>query len=152
MELSLDEIAGIVDIFGGLTNGELNTAMEEIAFRRDDSPVSQSWLDQKIEQATEEGILVRQESHDPPLLCVGPVAFPVEPDGAEDLPYILDIPERTVDRESLANELLQNMEADISDTMSSNQRTAYIELSYDIETWSGVDTSQLRDALDTNES
>jgi hypothetical protein len=95
MELTPDELAGIVDILGPVTRGELEDACGELAFKHSGDS---AWLD--IQAALESYHLVAVDGHgedaDEPLLVVGPAAFPALPDGVEDLPHILDVPSRSL--------------------------------------------------------
>lgn len=156
MELSGDEIAGVVDLFGALTRAELGRALVELAFKRgeDAEPAA---FDPEIFAALESYRLVRLEpgalgdGTDEPLLTPGPAAFPSLPEGARDLQHILDVEERDVDREAtgeaaakrLRNEAQQAIEDGDTETAAT-----LIEVSYDVEAWAAVDLAETRERLD----
>ncbi len=128
--LSHDELAGICDLFGALTREELAEARSELAFRRGREAGSEG----DVEEAIGAYALVEHEG----LLVAGPAAFPTLPEGASDLPHILDVPEREVDREALGERVLDALRAE------DDLETAR-EVSYDLEAWAPVDASAVRD-------
>lgn len=149
MDISLDEIAGILQLFGGLTRSELEQAMSEVAFRLDESTPPSSWLDDRLATAQTRGIIVRDESKDPALYVPGPAAFPTAPTGSEDLPHILDIDSRSIDREAIAAQLQDEITDEVDPSTADERISTLIDLSYDIETWAGVDAEALRSTLDS---
>jgi len=94
-----DELAGIADLFGGLTREELDDALDELAFKRGEDVADG---DADVEAALRDYYLVAVE-HDDELLAPGPVAFPELPENAADLPHIMDVERRRIDREALAD-------------------------------------------------
>ena len=171
-----DELAGIVDLFGWLTPEELANACEELAFRGGEELED---LDGAVETAIEEYALVTttiddvspdgdespddddssddDESsltdvtalHDRSAVIAGPAAFPVLPDGAEDLPHILDVPGREVDRETVGNDVCENLLAEAEKVEPETERAAVLrEISYDLEAWAPVDASAVRERLE----
>lgn len=160
MELSGDELAGVVDLFGGLTRGELGRAVEELAFKRgaDHDPAA---LDDAVADARASYHLVAVDAAageseataaaDADLLVAGPVAFPTLPEGATDLPHILDVPEREVDRETAgeaAHEQLRTDAIAAAREGDSDRAAALLDVCYDLEAWAPVDTDEFRDRLD----
>lgn len=127
--LSHDELAGICDLFGALTREELARARSELAFRRG----RESGSDERIEAALDAYALVEHEE----MLVSGPAAFPTLPEGASDLPHILDVPEREVDREALGEAVLDSLRAEDDPDLAR-------EVSYDLEAWAPVDASAVR--------
>jgi hypothetical protein len=131
-----DELAGIVDLFGALSREELAEARSELAFRQgreEPDPAA-------VEAALEEYALVEHEG----LFVAGPAAFPTLPPEASDLPYIVEVPEREVDREELGEHVLDRLRAAVDEGDPERVR----ELSYDLEAWTPVDASEVRERLD----
>ena len=146
MTLSPDEVAGVVDLFGALTREELDRALAELAYRRDeDIP------DADVTAALEAYALVTYESKDAERLAVGPAAFPTLPDGSEDLPHILDAEVRAPDREALATAAERRFRADVARAVDAEDATRIerlLDVSYDLEAWGDVSLAELRDRLD----
>ncbi|MEM4781258.1 MAG: hypothetical protein QXG03_06845 [Halalkalicoccus sp.] len=126
--LTDDELAGICELFGALTRGELDRARSELAFRQGREPDEEG-----IEAAIEAYALVEFDG----LMVAGPTAFPALPEGAGDLPHILDVPEREVDREALGEYVLARL--------GDEEFEVAREVSYDVEAWAPVDASDLRE-------
>ncbi len=154
MDVSVDEVAGIVDCFGGLTCEELERALSEVAYR-DGTELDAEALAETITAGREEFALVRytrpDRQEEPPLLVAGPTAFPTIPDHGEDLPYILEIEPRTVDREAIGVHarvrFLEAVEAAIAEADTARARHL-LDVSYDLEAWAPVDLSDERQRLD----
>ena len=127
-----DDLAGVVDLFEWLTREELSRALSELAFKQraevDDEAIAAA-IDVAVAEyalvpappaaLSEAGTGRAPEAvadsddfadgadadgtrDDAVALAVGPAAFPSLPADAEDLPHILDVPERDVDRELLS--------------------------------------------------
>lgn len=128
--LNHDELAGICELFGALTREEMANARSEIAFRQGREPGS----DERVEEAIAEYSLVEHEE----LLVAGPAAFPTLPDGAGDLPHILDVPERELDRETLGECVIERLRDEEDSELTR-------EVSYDVEAWAPVDASAIRE-------
>jgi hypothetical protein len=144
-----DEIAGVVDLFGALTRAELRRALEELAFKRGDDP-DDVGADAALDAAVESYHVVELDE-DPPLYAVGPVAFPALPSGAEDLPHILDVPTRTVNREEVARDVEARLRAETARAVAEedDERVAHLlDVTYDLEAWASVDVSTIRERLD----
>jgi len=154
MDITGDELAGVADVFGGLTRAELDRAVEELAFKRGTEADADVVAD-TVESAIDAYRLVAVEADDAEatdetLLVPGPAAFPSLPEGAEDLPHILDIEERTVDRDRVATAARTRLEADAERAVEAGdagRAAALVDVSYDLETW-GVDVAAVRDRLD----
>lgn len=159
-----DELAGLVDTFGALTRAELRRAYDEAAFRAGTGDGGEAF-DRAIAEARRSYRLVGcppEAVADPPdgdeggrenreLLVAGPCAFPDPPAGAEDLPHILDVDRRRVDRTALAAGLQERFRTDTARAVQSGDRdrmTALLDTTYDVETWAPVDLSDVRDRLD----
>lgn len=172
-----DELAGVVDLFGGLTRDELADALLELAFKRGQD-VDEEAVDATIAAAIEDYYLVEVperyilNADDPSrdaaggtsdesdsddaddsaagLLVPGPVSFPTLPDAAEDLPHILDAPRRSIDREVFGASLVHQLEAEAADTDLDEERARYLlDVTYDAEAWASVDLTDVRDTLET---
>lgn len=128
--LTDDELAGICDLFGALTREELTRARSELAFRRGE----EAGPEEAVDEAIDAYVLVEHEG----LLLAGPAAFPTLPEGAGDLPHILDVPEREVDREALGKAVLDSLRAEDDPELAR-------EVSYDLEAWAPIDASGVRD-------
>ncbi|WIV66895.1 DUF7109 family protein [Natrialbaceae archaeon AArc-T1-2] len=171
MDATADELAGLVDLFGGLTRTELERACSEVAYRTDGSSVETPTLEAAIESARSSFALVRYERAVPPaagdegtapddngdgvstepLLVAGPTAFPSPPDHAEDLPHILDVEPRTIDRERLGERTRDRFAraADEALESGSNDRIRHLlDVSYDLEAWAPIDCTSERARLD----
>ena len=162
MEVSADELAGVIDLFGALTPTELRRAVEELAFKR-----GEDVSNVPIEDAIAEYRLVRVEPVDETdseprdgaandrgderLLVPGPTAFPTLPAGAEDLPHILAIDGRTVDRDALYEQVEERFRAGAARAVldEDNERIErLLDASYDLEAWGKIDLDDARERLD----
>lgn len=151
-----DELAGVVDLFGGLTRDELADALLELAFKRG-RDVDESAVDDAITAAVRDYYLVEVPARyvladatdaDDILLAVGPVAFPTLPEGAEDLPHILDAPRRDLDREVLGAAIVEQLQREVGDADADRARRL-IDVTYDAEAWASVDLDGIRADLET---
>jgi hypothetical protein len=145
-----DELAAVVDLFGALTREELSSALGELAFKRGDA-VDTDAVAAAVDDALEGYYLVAVERADRTLLAPGPAAFPSLPDGAEDLPHILDVPERDVDREALIEAAEDQLRADAAGAVEAGdaeRMERLLDVTYDLETWGRVDVSDVRTHLD----
>jgi len=157
-----DDLAGVVDLFGWLTRAELSNALSELAFKRR-AEVDEDAIDAAIDLAVAEYALVPapaealsgdvgeangdETTAGSTPLAVGPAAFPTLPEGAADLPHILDVPDRGVDRELLANAVLERLReeavAAIGDGDADRLETL-ADVTYDVEAWAPVDVDPVR--------
>ena len=150
-----DELAGVVDLFGALTRGELSQALTELAFKQR-ATVDNAAVTDAIETAVNEYVLVRYapESNDEGdsegLLTVGPTAFPSLPPNAEDLPHILDYERRAVDRDQLAEQVRVRLETEADEAIAADnadRAATLLDVSYDLEAWAAVETDGIRASL-----
>lgn len=161
MELSGDELAGVVDLFGGLTRAELDRAVEELAFKRgtDHDPdaladaVADAWESYHLVAVDTTNVDGTAETggRDSELLVAGPVAFPTLPEGATDLPHILDVPQRQLDRGTAAEAAHEQLRVDALAAAregDSERAATLLDVCYDLEAWAPVDTDEFRDRLD----
>jgi len=152
MDATPDELAGVVDLFGGLTRVELERALSEVAFRAGGS-VDDDVLGERIDEAVDSFVLVRhgRDGTDEPLFVAGPAAFPTAPDHAEDLPHILDVEPRHPDREALAVAVSERFGRAVEDVVEDGDEergARLLEIGYDLETWGPIDVADERDRLD----
>jgi hypothetical protein len=156
MEVSADELAGVVDLFGGLTRAELTQGLAELAFKQGEETNPEAF-DEDIDAARSTYHLIAVDATDvtasvsAPVLVAGPVAFPELPPGATDLPHILDVDERTIDRETAAAAAQRRFEREAATAISDGDATtmaALLDASYELEAWGGVDLAAARDRLD----
>jgi len=143
--LTTDELAGVVELFGALRRPELEEALSELAYRRGEDPP-----DGLVDAATEGFVLVAFEADGERLLAPGPAAFPTPPEGAEDLPHILDVEGRSVDRETLGRAAEERLRAEAARAVADGDEARVAELldvSYDLESWTPVDLEGVRERL-----
>ncbi len=165
-----DDLAGVVDLFEWLTRAELARALSELAFKQR-AEVDEAAIADAIDLAvtgyalvpapptaltetgtTPEAVADPDEGlqRNDVALAVGPAAFPSLPADAEDLPHILDVPDRDVDREELSSAVLDRLSADAvaAITESDVDRLEILaDVTYDIETWAAVDAGPIRDRI-----
>jgi hypothetical protein len=146
-----DELAGIVDLFGALTRAELERALEELAFKQGRDANAEA-LAEEVDAALAAYYLVEYERDDgTKLLAVGPAAFPELPEDADDLPHIMDIGTREVDRAALGRQTAARLreEAEMAVEAGDEDRIErLIDASYDLEAWSPVEVTEVRARLD----
>ena len=151
MSATLDELAGVVDLLGGLTREELSQALVELGARRGDAP-DEDAVEASIERAIEQYYLARYERAErADLLVPGPAAFPALPDHAEDLPHIMDVPDRSLDRERLGDQVAERIRSDADDAVEAGDAErirTLVDVTYDAETWAPVDLADVRRRLD----
>jgi hypothetical protein len=164
--LARDDLAGVVDLFAWLTREELSRAFSELAFKRR-TTLDEDAINEAIDVAVAEYALVPappgavsvvgdEGDADGPAddggdaLAVGPAAFPSLPDGAADLPHILDVPDRAVDRAVLSEAVHERLSTDAVAAITEGD-TARLEVladvTYDIETWAPVDAAPIRERI-----
>ncbi|OAQ51814.1 hypothetical protein HTG_15640 [Natrinema mahii] len=158
MDATADELAGVVDLFGGLTRTELERALAEAAYRADGGSVEATALETAIEDALESFALVRYEPDGDDvgpdgeaLLVAGPAAFPTVPEEAEDVPHILGIDRRRLDREALgeaAGERLREAVETAVEAENAERVRTLIDVTYDLEAWAPIDCTAERTRLE----
>lgn len=153
MELTHDELAGVVDLFGVLTRSELREAGRELAFKRgaefDDGNIEAAIAAYRLVTFDPDEVI--PDRADEPLVAAGPTAFPTLPDAAEDLPHILDYESITPDREALGKRVEERFRADAARAVADGDRDRIdrlLDISYDIEAWAPVELDGMRDRLD----
>jgi hypothetical protein len=155
MDLTGDELAGVVDLFGGLTRSELTEALAELGYRRGHE-YDQTAYETDIETAVDAYHLVALDGpthdvdSDAPLLLPGPLAFPTLPEEAEDLPHILDIEARDVAIEDVRGSVTEQFLAEAHDAIQADDTDrieTLLDASYELEPWADVDLSDVRSEL-----
>ena len=150
MTLSHDEVAGIVDLFGALSRPELDRALEEYGYRQDVEVPEEA-----VAAAVDAYALVEYDPTDEdaaPRLAVGPAAFPELPEGAEDLPHILDVDVRAPNRAALERAVEERFRGDVARAVADGDDDAcrrLLDVSYDLEAWGDIELRTLRERLDT---
>jgi hypothetical protein len=154
MDFTGNDLAGVVDLFGALTRAELADALAELAFKRgaDHDP---GIFKSDIERAERSYHLVAVEAGETApaesLLVVGPAAFPELAEGATDLPHIMDVEGRDVDRQgavTAAEKRFREEASVVVEEGDTERMETLLDVSYELEAWGGVDLSAARDRLD----
>jgi len=157
-----DELAGVASQFGALSRAGLVRAAEELAFKRGET-VETTEIEGAVDDALADLRLVAVEGEDTgggtgdgngggELLAPGPTAFPRLPDGADDLPHILDAPERSVPREDLVEPAERRLRAAAATAVAEEDRERMgrlLDATYDLESWGpDADVASVRERLD----
>lgn len=146
MHLDPDELAGVVDLFGLLSREDLQAAVRELAFRRDED-FDPAATESAIDDAVASFVLVQFEAEGETVIASGPTAFPSLPAGAEDLPHILDVDRRTVDRSTLAAPVRDRLDSAADRVDDPERARELLDVTYDAESWTDVDLADIRDRL-----
>jgi len=147
--LSPDELAGVADLFGGLTRTELRRAVENVAARRG-TPFDPSTVDDAVASARREYYLLAVEHGDETVLTPGPAALPALPEHGADLPHMMDVEERDIDADDLAEASRERLETDADAAIEAGDRDrarALLDICYDAEAWRSVDVEHVRERL-----
>jgi len=155
MDLTPDELAGVVDLFGALPPETLREGLAELAFKRG-QPYEPDTFEGAVDAAigTYHLVVVDGDEVDADaeqLLVVGPTSYPDLPEGASDLPHILDVPERAVDRGTAARAAADRFRTEAAravDAGDTDRVATLLDVSYELEAWGGLDLSGVRDRLD----
>jgi hypothetical protein len=145
-----DELAAIVDLFGGLSPPELIEAVQELAYRRGEEPAEDE-IYAAIEAATREYQLLRLRRYGAVRLVPGPTAFPELPEGAEDLPHMLDVERRSIAADAVADRARERLASDAEEaveTADSATARRLLDVSYDVESLGAGDVADIRDRLE----
>lgn len=160
MQPDPDELAGVADLFGALTRGELRTAFADLA-ARSGTDFDPDEVDAAIDEAVAGYYLVVVEASavdglepgvsEDELLASGPTALPRLPEGGEDLPHLIDAEARSIDRVTLGEAAHARLRGDAARAVNDGdgERIAtLLDVCYDLEAWAPVETADLRDQLD----
>jgi hypothetical protein len=151
-----DELAGVVDLFGALTRAELVEALSELAFKQGAEPDPEA-VEASVAAAVGDYAIVAVDAGaagveaDGDVLLSGPTAFPRLPPDAEDLPHIMSVERREVDRAAVADGVLARLEEEATAAVATQDadRAAFLlDVSYDLEAWGPVAADGVRDRLD----
>lgn len=146
--LTDDELAGIADLFDAITVHELARAWSELSFRDTGTTPEADTISDRIDRAIETFHLVAVPEETPPLLLAGPAAFPQLPEGATDLPHMLEVPDRPIDREAVAESVIAKIATELATDPPEDRAHALIELTYELEGWGSVTADDVRSAHD----
>jgi hypothetical protein len=124
LAVDADDLAGVVDLFGALTRAELDRALDELAFKRRVDPP-----EGVVDDAVASYHLVDHDG----LLVAGPTAFPTLPEGAADLPHILDVDREAPPTEAVAETVERRFRAEAARTLAGG--------SADVDAGDGDDTA-----------
>lgn len=150
MDPDPDELAGVADLFGGLTRAELSTAFEHLAARAG-TAYHEDTLLELIDDAVTEYFLVEFEPDGDMVLVPGPRALPSLPERGEDLPHMMDVDQRQIDPLTVAKATEQRIRTDAAQAIAADdagRAELLIDACYEIEAWGEVDTSDIRMELD----
>jgi hypothetical protein len=158
---SPDELAYVLELFGALAESEFERAVRVAAFRvgRD---VDADALAERVTAAADSFHVVRVAPDAVPLVVPaldgdeaayvpGPRAWPTEPDGAEDLPHILDLDERAVDRDALATQVRKQLRSTVERAAArgdADRLHDVVDVTYDVEAWADADLQDTRGLAD----
>lgn len=160
MEPTRDELAGVVDGFGGLTRAELLTALDDLAARASgelDGAAVGTAIDDALDtyyllELDPETALAEPGENPPdaPLLLAGPAALPELPDGGDDLPHLIDVEPRAIDREAAARSVESRLRADAAaaiDEDDPHRAALLLDACYAVEAWGAVDLADAKAGL-----
>ena len=146
-----DELAGVVDQFGALTPAELERAVEEVAFRAGETVGGEAFAE-AVDEAERRLQVVAVDREGDTLYVAGPGALPRLPTEGENLPHVLDAPERTVDREAVAEAAEGRLREAAARAVGAGDREQVellLDATYDLEAWAPTaDASGVRARLD----
>jgi hypothetical protein len=149
MDVSPDELAGVADLFGGLTREEFEEAIENVAARQG-AAFEAAALGERIEAARQEHYLLGVDHGGSTVFVPGPTALPTLPEHAEDLPHMMDVSERDIDVDRLAGVARERLERDAEaavDAGDSERVRFLLDACYDAEAWGPVDVAPVRERL-----
>lgn len=146
MELTSDELAGLADLFGALPRPALERAISELAFRQG-AEVEPEAVETWIDEAVHDYALVAVELDGEALLAPGPTAFPELPEGAADLPHILDVDRRTVPQAAIETAVRKRLASAAADLEDPERAATLVDITYDAEAWAGLDLGDVRERL-----
>lgn len=149
MEPTPDELAGVADLFSGLSRPEFRRAVENVAARQG-TAFDPAALDERIDAARREYYLVGVDRAGEEMFAAGPAALPTLPEHGEDLPHMMDVPERDIDPMNLAAAVEERIERDARRAIEAGDRTrlrTLLDVCYDAGSWGPVEVAALRDRL-----
>lgn len=147
MDYSADELAGIADLFGAIERPVLAQAVEELAFK-EGVELEEPAIESRIDEAIRFFALVEVDVDGATLLAPGPTAFPELPDGAADLPHILDVERRSIPQDAIETAVRRRLATSAAELEDSDRAAELIDITYDAEAWAGIDLADVRDRLE----
>jgi len=145
-----DELAGVTDLFGGLTREELRGAFEDLAARSGAS-FDADRIEDRIDAALREYYLASVERDEGELLVAGPTSLPRLPDGGDDLPHLVSVEQRSIDPDEVGKATVERLRADAARAVNegdADRIETLLDVCYDLEAWAPVETDELRHRLD----
>ncbi|PSP28264.1 hypothetical protein BRC65_02780 [Halobacteriales archaeon QH_2_65_14] len=153
MNVTPDELAGVVDLFGGLSREELGRALAELAYRQGEPYDAERYgpvIDDGIRSYHLVSVGADATDVETELLVAGPVAFPELPPDARDLPHILDSGERDVETGEASDRAAERFRTEAREAIEAGDTgriETLLDVSYELEAWGDVDLSGIRDRL-----
>lgn len=147
MDLSGDELAGIVDQFDALPRPALRRAVRETAFRAGEDLDAET-IDAWIEAALAEFSLLNVEIDGEPYVVPGPRAFPTVPEAAADLTHVLDVDPPDVPERTLETAIRRTLATAAEDLEDPERAQDLLDVTYDAEAWIDADLADIRNRLD----
>ncbi len=148
MDPSADELAGVADLFGGLSLDEFERAFENLAARQGE-PFDAEEVAAKVRAATDAYFLIEVDGDGEPIYAPGPAALPRLPDHGDDLPHMMELEPRSIDRAMVGRAVEERLRADAAAAVADGDRDRMqklLDVAYEVDAW-GVDTTELRDRL-----
>lgn len=136
-----DELAGIAGMFGALRPDELQECCAELAYRETGEVPADAAIAAAIDDARDAYHLVGMDG----VLLPGPAAFPQLPPFAEDLPHLVDVEERDVDRTAAGERVREAIAEELEAGVDPERAAELAQLCYDLEAWADVDAGALRE-------
>jgi hypothetical protein len=105
-----------------------------------------------IDDAVDSYHLIAVESDGDTLLVPGPTAFPTLPEGAEDLPHIMDDAGDAVDEADRMRAVETRFREDAAEALNEDDHErieSLLDVSYELEVWGDVDLETARERLDS---
>lgn len=149
MPPSPDELAGAADLFGGLTRAELRRGFEDLA-ARGGWELDDDAFDAAVADAIDAYYLVAVAHDGDRVLVPGPAALPTLPTGGEDLPHLLDVPTRDVDRDAVEVVVEERLRAEAAvavDAADADAARHLLDVCFDAQAWADLDIADVRSAL-----
>lgn len=147
MDLSGDDLAGIVDQFGALSRPTLRQAIRETAFRAGTDPDPEA-IEADIDDALAAFALLEVEIEGEPHLVPGPRSFPTLPEAAADLPHVLDVDPSPVPDAALETGIRRRLADAVADLEDPDRARELLDVTYDVEAWIDADLADVRERLD----
>lgn len=148
MDPTPDEVAGVVDLFGALTAAEIERAFADIAARQG-TTVDEDRLRALLETAEAEYYLVRLTDQGADRYAPGPAALPTLPEHGEDLPHMMDVEPRSIDRSTIGRAVEERLRSDAARAVAdeaTERMTTLLDVAYEVDAW-GIDTTEIRERL-----